>query len=143
MNRWRRLVASVGLAAAVAGSVSVASPVDAAPKAKLSVEVADTATLGPGGQTAVLEVTASCAHTAGAHGEWVVLEAFVQISQQQAFGMGGFPLSCTGRAQTFAVTVTSIDQPFQSGQAQASAFVLIIRGSQTQQAQDSEVIQLL
>jgi hypothetical protein len=137
MNRWRRLVASVGLAAAVAGSLAVASPVDAAPKAKASVEVADTATLGPGGQTAVIEVTASCARG------WQVLEAFVTISQPQAFGMGGIPLSCTGKAQTFAVTVTSPDQPFQPGQAQASAFVLIERRGQTQQAQDSEVVQLL
>jgi hypothetical protein len=137
MNRRRRLVASVGLAAAVAGSLSVASPIDAAPRAKASVEVADTATLGSGGQTAVIEVTASCARG------WQVLEAFVTISQPQADGMGGIPLSCTGQAQTFAVTVTSLDQPFASGDAQASAFVLIERRGRTQQAQDSEVIQLL
>jgi hypothetical protein len=138
MNRRRRLVASVALAAALAGSLSVAAPVAAAPKAKASVEVADTATLGPGGQTAVIEVTASCAR-----GRWQVLEAFITISQPQAFGEAGIPLSCTGRAQTFAVTVTSFDQPFVVGDAQASAFVLIERRGQTQQAQDSEVIQLL
>ena len=126
MNRRRRLVASVGLAAALAGSLSLASPADAAPKAKASVEVANTATLPSEGQTAVIEVTASWARG------WQVLEAFVTVSQPQANGLGGIPLSCTGKAQTFAVSVTSLDLAFAFGPAQASAFVLIERRGRTQ-----------
>jgi hypothetical protein len=139
MHRGRRLAASVGLVAAAIASLSVApaAPADAAPKPKASVEIADTATLGPGGQTVVVEVIASCARG------WQVLEAFVTISQPQADGMGGLPLSCTGRPQAFTVTVTSFDLAFEAGNAQASALVLIERRGRTLQAQDSEVVQLI
>jgi hypothetical protein len=139
MRHCRRLAVSVGL---VAGGLAFlpgapTAPSDAAPKPQVAVEVADTAVLGPGGQTVSIEVTASCARP------WQVLEAFVTISQPQATGTGGIPLACTGRAQTFTVTVTSFDLAFEPGDAQASAFVLIERRGQTRQAQDSEVIQLL
>jgi hypothetical protein len=139
MHRCRRLAVSVGLVAAAIASLSVApaGPADAAPKPKAAVEVADTATRGPGGQTVTIEVTASCAR------RWQVLEAFVTISQPQATGMGGVPLSCTGRPQVLTVTVTSFDLAFEAGDAQASAFVLIERRGRTRQAQDSEVVQLL
>jgi hypothetical protein len=139
MHRRRRLAASVGFVAAMVGSLSVASvaPAGAAPKPRVSVEVADTATRGGDGQTVVVVVTASCAP------QWQVLEALVTISQPQATGMGGIPLSCTGRPQTFTVTVTSFGLAFEPGDARASAFVLIERRGQTQQAQDSEVIQLV
>lgn len=134
----RRLIASVGLVAAVIGSLAVApdAPAVAAPKPRATVEVADTATLSLGGQTVTIDVTASCARG------WQVLEAFVTVSQPQATGMTGMPLTCTGKPQTFTVTLTSFGLPFEPGQAQASAFVLIIRHGRTQQAQDSEVIQL-
>jgi hypothetical protein len=139
MRHCRRLAASVGLVAGAVAFLSVVptAPSDAAPKPQVSVEVADIATLGSDGQTVSIEVTASCARP------WRVLEAFVTISQPQASGMGGIRLSCTGRAQTFAVTVTSFGLAFEPGDAQASAFVLIERRGETRQAQDSEVIQLL
>lgn len=137
----RRLpIALLSLVAVVAGGLSTALStiaVEAAPRPKLFVEVADTSTLSPDGQTATIEVTASCPRA------WQVLEAFVTISQPQTFGMGGIPLSCTGRAQSFVVTVPSQDAAFQPGPAQASAFVLIERGDRTRQAQDSETIQLM
>jgi hypothetical protein len=134
----RRLVASLGvLASAVAFlPVALAAPGDAAARPRATVEVADTATLSPDGQTVTIEVTASCAQ------RWEVLEAFVTVSQPQTFGMGGIPLTCTGQPRTFTVNVTSFDLAFEPGDAQASALVLIERRGRTQQAQDSEVVQL-
>jgi hypothetical protein len=134
----RRLVASLGvLASAVAFlPVALAVPGDAAARPRATVEVADTATLSPDGQTVTIEVTASCARS------WEVLEAFVTVSQPQTFGMGGIPLTCTGQPRTFTVNVTSFDLAFEPGDAQASALVLIERRGRTQQAQDSEVVQL-
>jgi hypothetical protein len=70
---------------------------------------------------------------------WTVVEAFVTVSQPQASGQASFPLSCTGSFQSFAVTVPSSGAPFELGQAQATASVLIERG-RTAQAQDSEVV---
>jgi hypothetical protein len=136
MLHRRRPAAAVAFVAALAGfpSVALVDPADAAPKPRVSVEVADTATLGPDGQTVVIDVTASCARP------WQVLEAFVTISQPQASGMGGIPLSCTGRAETFTVTVRSFGLAFEAGEARAGAFVLIERRGETQQAQDSELI---
>jgi hypothetical protein len=139
MHHHRRLLASVSVLATVMASFLItldAPQVDAAPRPKAWVEVADAAALAPGGQSVTIDVTASCAR------RWQVLEAFVSISQPQAFGTAGVPLTCTGRAQTFAVTVTSLDAAFQPGGALASAFVLIERRGQTQQAQDSEAILL-
>jgi hypothetical protein len=136
--RYRRTaplgVLVVGLA--VLGPV-ITAPAGADPKPKVTVEVAATAILAQGGQAVVVEVTASC------HGQWQVLEALVTVSQPQASGQGGFPLTCTGRDQTFGVTVQSFGAAFEPGAAQASAFVLIERRGQTQQAQDSAVLQIL
>lgn len=88
----RRLVASVDvLASAVAFlPVALAAPGDAAARPRATVEVADSATLSPDGQTVTIEVTASCAR------RWEVLEAFVTVSQPETFGMGGIPLTCRG-----------------------------------------------
>jgi hypothetical protein len=136
MHQRRRLTRSFGLA--VAGvtllPVVLGAPADAAPRPKVSVEVADTATLGVDGQTVSIEVTASCAR------RWDVLEALVTVSQPQASGEAGLPLTCTGRRQSFTVTVTSFDAVFVPGDAQASALVLIERRGDTREAQDSEVV---
>jgi hypothetical protein len=140
MHHHRQLLVSVSVVATVIASFLVtleAPQVDAEPRPRASVEVADTAALAPDGQSATIDVTASCARG------WQVLEAFITISQPQASGTAGIPLSCTGRVQTFAVTVSSLDVAFQPGDAQASAFVLIERRGRTQQAQDSETIQLV
>ena len=118
MHHGRRLLVSVSVVATVMASlvVTLAAPqVDAVPRPKASVEVADTAALAPDGQSVTIGITASCARG------WQVLEAFVMISQPQTSGTAGIPLSCTGRVQTFAVTVSSLDVAFQPGAAQASA----------------------
>jgi len=115
----------------------LAAPADAARKPTVIVAIASTAVLSPSGQSATLEITARCAR------RWNVLEALVTISQPQTFGMGFFPLTCTGRRQTFAVAVPAQGEVFQPGEAQGSAFVLIERSGRTQQAQDSRVVQIV
>jgi hypothetical protein len=140
MHHHRQLLVSVTVVATVMASFLVtldAPQVDAVPRPKASVEVADTAALAPDGQSVTIDITASCARG------WQVLEGFITISQPQTSGTAGIPLSCTGRVQVFAVTVSSLDVAFQPGIAQASAFVLIERRGRTQQAQDSETIQLV
>ena len=56
-----------------------------------------------------------------------VLEAFIHVVQdgyQSQFG--GIPVRCTGRARTYLVTVRALaDQPFHTGEAHASAYVLV------------------
>jgi hypothetical protein len=135
--RYRRtaLLGMLVVGAAVLGP-AITTPAGADPKPKVTVEIAATATLAEGGQAVVVEVTASC------HGQWQVLEALVTVSQAQASGQGFFPLTCTGRDQTFSVTVRSFGGTFEPGEAQASAFVLIERRGGTQQAQDSAVLQI-
>jgi hypothetical protein len=123
------------LAGGVGLVLSLAGPVDAA-RVKAAVEIGDVGTLSADGQTATVQVTASCARG------WQVLEALVTVSQPQTFGMAGIPLSCTGRSQTSAVAVQSLDAPFQPGDAQVSAYVLIERRDRTMQAQDTEVVVL-
>jgi hypothetical protein len=136
MRHHRGRVALLAAIVAALGT-AIAAPADADPKPKVTVEIAPTATLAEGGQAVIVAVTASCARN------WQVLEAFVTVSQPQADGMGFFPLICTGRDQTFTVTVQSLDAAFEQGQAQASALVLILRRDQTQQAQDSAALQIL
>ena len=139
MHHRRRVTATFGLAVAAVAllPVALAAPADAAPRSRVSVEIADIATLGADGQTVSIEVTASCAR------RWQVLEAFVTVSQPQADGMGGFPLTCTGRPRSFTVTVTSFDQAFVPGDAQASALVLVERRDDTREAQDTEVVSVI
>jgi hypothetical protein len=137
-RRYRRvaLLGVLGVGVAVLGPV-ITAPAGADPKAKVTVEIAATATLAESGQAVVVEVTASC------HRQWQVLEALVTVSQPQASGVAGFPFTCTGNDQTFSVTVRSVDAAFEVGEAQASAFVLIERRGRTQQAQGSTVLQIL
>lgn len=71
-----------------------------------------------------------------------VLEAFVTVSQDAAWGDAFFPLSCTGTVQRFVLTVESFDQPFVPGEAFGSAYVLIEGPGGSDQAQDSRTITL-
>jgi hypothetical protein len=135
-DRRMALLGVLVVGVAVLGSV-ITAPAGAAPKPKVTVEIAATGTLDEGGQAVIVALTASCPR------QWQVLEALVTVSQSQASGEGFFPLSCTGRDQTFSVTVRSFGAAFAPGEAQASAFVLIERRGGTQQAQDSAVLQIL
>jgi hypothetical protein len=97
MHHHRQLVAAASIVAAVMGSLSVTlttTHVDAAPKPEASVEVADTATLAPDGETVTIDIAASCARG------WPVLEAFITISRPQISGTASHPLGCTARMQS-------------------------------------------
>lgn len=70
-----------------------------------------------------------------------MLQALVTLTQPQASGEASFPLTCTGLYQSFSVAVQSPGAPFQLGEAQGTASVLIERGhGRTAQVQDSEVV---
>jgi hypothetical protein len=118
----------------VAGGALPAKAGNTAPT-RLNVELGSAAGLAPDGQSLNISLLASCPE------QWAVLQALVTVSQPQASGQATFPLTCTGLLQAFRVTVQSPGAPFQLGEAQASALVLIKRG-RTEQAQDSQVVQV-
>jgi hypothetical protein len=123
--------------AAVATLVVIGSamPAEAIPSSRPTVDLQSAAGLAPDGRSVFVTVLASCPE------RWTVLQATVTVSQPQASGQGSFPLTCIGSIRSFPVTVQSSGAPFQLGEAQGIAFVLIKRG-RTEQAQDSEVLQV-
>lgn len=128
-------------ACAVTGMVGllvtiVAMPAEARPiPPRPTVDLGSAAGLAPDGQSVSVDVIASCPEG------WTVVRADVTVSQPQATGESSFPLTCIGSARPFRVSVPSSGAPFQLGETQGTAFVLIKRG-RTEQAQDSEVLQV-
>jgi hypothetical protein len=122
-------------AVAILVAVGSAIPAEARPSPRPTVDLQSAAGLAPDGRSVFVTVLASCPEG------WTVLQATVTVSQVQASGKGSFPLTCIGSIRSFPVIVASSGAPFQLGQAQGTAFVLIKRG-RTEQAQDSEVIQV-
>jgi hypothetical protein len=102
---------------------------------RLNVELGSAAGLAPDGQSVGISLLARCPE------RWSVLQALVTVSQPQVSGQASFPLTCTELFQAFTVTVQSSGAPFQLGEAQATALVLIQRG-RTEQAQDSQVVRV-
>jgi hypothetical protein len=74
----------------------------------------------------------------------VVLEAFVTVSQDAAFGEAAIPADCTGRTQKSWVSVTALEGSFEAGPAQVSGFLLAEDPTtfETEQGQDTEAIVL-
>jgi hypothetical protein len=132
-QRHRALtLAGVAIVLVLGSAVSAgARPAPARP----TVDLGSAGGLAPDGRSVRVEVIASCPE------RWIVLEATVTVSQPQASGTAPFPLTCTGGARPFTVTVQSNGDPFRLGDAQATAIVRIQRG-RTEQAQDSQVIQV-
>jgi len=110
-----------------------ALPATARPVQTPTVELGSAAGLAPDGRSVSITVLAQCPE------RWTVVEALASVSQPQASGQASFPLTCTGSFQSFAVSVPSSGNPFELGEAHASASVLIKRG-RTEQAGDSEVV---
>lgn len=133
-QRVRRF-ALVGVAALLGAGGAL--PAEATPPfpARLRVELGSAAGLAPDGQSVGIGLLASCPE------RWSVVRTSVTVLQSQTSGEASFPLTCTGLFQGFAVTVASSGAPFQLGEAQATAFVLIKRG-RTEQVQDSEVVRV-
>jgi hypothetical protein len=129
-----RALALAGMAAVlVLGGALSAEARPASPRP--TVELGSAAGLAPDGRSLSVDVIASCPE------RWIVLEATVTVSQPQASGTAPFPLACTGSAKPFTVIVQSTGAPFRLGGAQASAVVRIQRG-RTEQAQDSQIVQV-
>jgi hypothetical protein len=126
------LAALVGLLLAGAIRPAEARPIPPGP----TVDLASAAGLAPDGSALEFHVFASCPD------RWTVVEASVTVTQGQASGEASFPLTCTGGGMPFRVTVQSSGAPFQLGEAQATASVVIKRG-RTQQAQDSETVRVV
>lgn len=100
-----------------------------------AVELHSAAGLAPDGQSVGVSLLARCPE------RWTVVDAFVTVSQPQASGAASFPLACTGSFQSFGVTVPSAGAPFELGDAQATASVVIKRG-RTEQFGDSDVVRV-
>lgn len=126
------LAALVGLLLAGGTRPAEARPIPPGP----TVDLASAAGLAPDGSALEFHVLASCPD------RWTVVEASVTVTQGQASGEASFPLTCTGAHMPFRVTVRSSGAPFQLGEAQATASVVIKRG-RTQQAQDSETVRVV
>src|SRR6266540_2132793 len=129
-RRFRSLVFAVAVGLLLAGA---GPPAEARSVQNATVELGSAAGLAPDGQSVAVQVLAKCSL------RWTVVEALVAVSQQEASGQATFPLTCTGAFQSFTVAVPSSGAPFQLGQAQATASVVIRRG-RTEQVQDSEVV---
>jgi hypothetical protein len=134
---WRRIrwLALAVVVALLVASGALPAKAGAAAPTRLTVELGSAVGLAPDGQSLGVSLLASCPE------RWSVLQALVTVSQPQASGQASFPLTCTGLFQAFTVTVQSSGAPFQLGEAQASALVLIKRG-RTEQVQDVQVVRV-
>jgi hypothetical protein len=130
MRTLRRFLAAlmviVGLAWASTVPAQAAVTVSIEPKAKL---------VANGAVQAVVVVSCD-------QGDQV-LEAHLSVSQdnQTISGQTGIPVRCDGKSRKYRVTVTPLEGDFHTGDASASAFVLICADpptcGTTEQGQDS------
>ncbi len=111
----RVLCVTVGVLAVLVFAV----PVLAA--ASVSASIDDGAKLRDRGNAVVVRVTVTCERDND------VLEAFVYVSQDGNTSQNArIPVQCTGKARTYRVSVQAYpDQPFQTGPAQASGYILV------------------
>jgi hypothetical protein len=107
------------LAAALALLV-VSSAAASPPQPELALDIAKKATLGPGGQTVTVTVTATCPEGRE------VLEAFVYVTQDgNETQFGFFSLTCDSTPHTFVVELDAFDVTFHKGKARASGYLLL------------------
>jgi hypothetical protein len=139
----RNILRSGGRALTVAGLIVGLLAVGGSPRAEArpirpqpTVDLLSVARLGVDRQSVDVDVTASCP------ARWTVVEAVVTVIQPQASGSASFPLTCTGGNQLFTVTIQSGGAPFQLGQAQGTASVVIERGRRLQ-AQDTQLVRFV
>lgn len=123
------LAAIIAMLAAGAASPAEARRLSPGP----SVDLGTAGRLAPDGQSMGVDLIARCPE------RWTVVEAFVSVSQPQASGRSSFTLSCTGSLTPISVIVHSSGGPFELGQAQATASLVIQRG-RTARVDDSEVL---
>lgn len=91
---------------------------------RLSASIGKSAKLMAGGQTVELKVKVRCSTE-----DFEVLESFVYLGQDgNESDFGFFTPACGGNPamQVFRVRVSAFDFPFHSGEATATAFILLI-----------------
>lgn len=132
MQAFVRPLAVAGLVALL-GLVATTAPAGARVAPAPEVDVQAVAGLAPDARTVSVQVLASCPE------RWTVVEAVVTVSQPGVLGRASFPLTCIGSLRMFAVTVASTGAPFQLGEAQVTASVVVSRGK-TMRAEDSESV---
>ena len=112
-----------GIAAVLLVSAALAAPAAAArPADVVRVQLAPKAVLGPDG---VIAGSVRVACPSGLH----VLEAGITLSQddQAIFGQGFIDrITCDGRQRRYRWRAFSLDQPFHTGPAYVSAYVIVI-----------------
>jgi hypothetical protein len=126
-------VRSIVLAGVIALLAGAASPAGARLSPGPTVDLQPVAGMAPDGRSMTVQVLASCPE------RWTLVEAVVSVTQPQASGQASFPLTCIGSIRSFAVLVPSSGAPFELGEAQGSASVVIKRGK-TASVTDSQVL---
>jgi len=126
--RGLALVGLVGLL--VAGGAQAAD----AHRTELTVEVvSEQATLAPDGRSMTFHLATRCDR------KWTIVDARVSVVQPQASGEATFTPGCNRLTQIVEVTVPSLDGSFQTGEAQASA-LLVVREGNTKEARDTALL---
>jgi hypothetical protein len=118
----KRKISMLLLIVALAITAGLASPAYAKPS--LAVDIGKIAALVEGGQAVELKIKTVCAIEG-----FEVLEAFVYVTQNgNTSQFAPIPVSCsdTPRPQKATVRVPALDFLFQEGEANASAFILLI-----------------
>ena len=124
------------LTALIASLAAVGAPAAEAHRTALSVEVLSVqATLAADGRSISFDLETRCDRRA------TIVEASVGVSQSQASGSAPFTPSCNRLPTVVTVTVPTSGAQFQTGDAQASA-VLVVRQGSIKEARDSAVFRV-
>jgi hypothetical protein len=124
------LAGLVGVLAAGAGQAAEAH------RTELSVEVISVqAALAPDGRSISFDIETRCDRKA------TVLDARVSVVQSQASGEAAFTPTCNRIPTVVGVTVPVLNGVFRTGEAQASALLVVRQGS-TKQARDSGLLRV-
>jgi hypothetical protein len=103
-----------------------------------AVELTGGGSISDDGQRVTVRVSAFCPNG------WDVLEANVSVSQDDASGLGGLGVACSGRRVSTRATVVSFGGAYEVGLASASVFILLIDpvSGQTMTLTSSKAIRL-
>jgi hypothetical protein len=129
-------IRTLGLAGLVGLLVAGVAPAAEAHRTELAVEVLSVqAALAPDGRSISFDISTQCDRKA------TIVDARVSATQPQASGEASFTPSCTRLPQVVHVTVPSLGAPFETGEAQVSA-LLVVREGRTKEARDSASVRV-
>jgi hypothetical protein len=131
-RRARPLALACLVGLLVAGGAQAAN----AHRTDLVVEIlSEQASLAPDGRSMSFDISTVCDR------KWTIVEARVSVTQEQASGEGPFTPSCTRLPQVVRVTVPALNGSFETGQAQASALLVVQQGKR-KEARDSAPVRV-